>query len=130
MAAHFKGRISPTLPYRLVTIRPVDLKGQRQLQFSYFTERQNIVKNYPVGNGQAAPHLEELLGLPFSSLQLQTLNEDLNYQVQQSKRESTAPLVARAATCVLLITATTGCFSSLLLCLVLRLCSNPAACIV
>lgn len=79
MAINFKSKISETTPYRLVTVRPVELKQQRQLQFSYFTQRQNIVKNYRLEEFQ--PALEELLAMPFSSMQLQTLNEDVTYQV-------------------------------------------------
>lgn len=44
-----KGRLGPDMPYRSVNVRPVLLKGKRHLQFAYFTEKQNVVKNEEVG---------------------------------------------------------------------------------
>ncbi len=42
-----KGKIRQgVLPWRQVVVRPIMLKGERRLQFSYFTQKQDTTKNY------------------------------------------------------------------------------------
>lgn len=74
-----KGKISDTLPWRMVVIRPVLLKNQRHLQFSHFSAKQDITQNYLPDEVEA--HLDELLALPFSSIQLRLTDEDINIQI-------------------------------------------------
>ena len=79
VALTMKGRISEQLSWRMVTARPVMVKNRRHLQFSHFTAKQDITKNYEVE--EAAAHLDELLALPFHSVQVQTVDENLNWQI-------------------------------------------------
>eukprot|EP00798_Chlamydomonas_sp_ICE-L_P014020 gene14020-19956_t len=98
---------SANMPWKMVTVRPVLLKGQRVVQFSSFGERQNIVKNYSSGasegmsisamtkagagaNGSAEDVLLDLLLLPWTSIQLKTLNQEYNIQVTKKGKLSTA----------------------------------------
>lgn len=67
------------IPWRRVTVRPVLLKNRRHLQFSHFTDRQDITKNY--AGAEAEAHLDEVLALPFSSILVRSTNEDLQVQV-------------------------------------------------
>jgi SAM-dependent methyltransferase len=73
-----KGQISEALPWRQVTARPVLLKNRRHLQFSHFTAKQDITKNYSVQD--AENHLDELLALPFSSIHVRC-GQDVNVQI-------------------------------------------------
>ncbi len=74
-----KGRLSDTLPYRQVNARPVVIKNQRYLQFAHFTLKQDITKNYTLA--EADGHLDELLSLPFTAIQVRSTDEDLNVQI-------------------------------------------------
>ena len=53
------------LPWVKVVVRPVELKGQIHLQFSYFSEKQDITKNYL---DEAAAQVDELLALPLRNI--------------------------------------------------------------
>src|SRR3974390_1081024 len=67
------------VPWRQVIVRPVLIKQERHLQFSYFSQKQDITKNY---RGSEALHkLDELLALPFSSLLVQSMLGDLRVQI-------------------------------------------------
>src|SRR5579871_5567115 len=80
-----KGQIrEPGLPWRQVVVRPVLIKGERYLQFSYFTQKQDITKNYR--GSEAREKLDELLALPFHAITVQLLHETLS--VQFSKKDS------------------------------------------
>ncbi len=68
-----KGRI---LPWRQVIVRPVLIKKQRHLQFSYFTEKQDITKNY--AGIQASEKLDEILALPFGAISVQAIDQILH----------------------------------------------------
>ncbi len=74
-----KGEISNTLPWRMVTIRPVQIKQRRHLQFAHFSAKQDITKNYE--GAEAEAHLQELLTLPFHSVHLRSTMEELNVQI-------------------------------------------------
>jgi hypothetical protein len=87
----FKGTVSPSLPWRAVTVRPVHLQqrasggaggngsssSRLHLQFSYFDMRQNTTKNEPAGSEAAAGRLRELLlqDLPFTSVSMRSHSE-------------------------------------------------------
>jgi hypothetical protein len=78
-----KGQIrEPLLPWRQVVVRPVLIKNERYLQFSYFTRKQDITKNYR--GSEAGAKLDELLALPFHAIAAQSLHETL--QVQFTKK--------------------------------------------
>jgi SAM-dependent methyltransferase len=72
----------PAVPWRQVIVRPVEVRGRRQLQFSYFDAKQDVSKNYY--GGEAAARLDEVLAIPYSSLVLQTTTEDI--QIQLTKK--------------------------------------------
>jgi SAM-dependent methyltransferase len=67
------------MPWRQVIVRPVLIKNERFLQFSYFNQKQDITKNY---RGSEASHkLDEILALPFNSIILRSTTEDLRVQI-------------------------------------------------
>lgn len=74
-----KVRLGYETPWRMITVRPVEIKGQRHLQFSYFDQRQNITKNY--ADDEAATKLDEILDIPFSTLLLRTTEQDIQIQI-------------------------------------------------
>jgi SAM-dependent methyltransferase len=66
-------------PWHQVIVRPVMIKNERHLQFSYFTNKQDFTKNYK--GVQAVEKLDELLALPLSVLSIQSKDEDLLVQI-------------------------------------------------
>src|SRR5438552_249092 len=67
------------MPWRQVIVRPVLIKNERFLQFSYFNQKQDITKNYR--GSQASQKLDELLALSFNSIVVQSTTEDLRVQI-------------------------------------------------
>ncbi len=81
--AVFSGqRRGHTVPWNRVVVRPVAVRGQRRVQFSYFDAKKDITKNY--GGAQVAARLDELLALPFKNITLQTSSDD--FQIQVTKK--------------------------------------------
>jgi SAM-dependent methyltransferase len=74
-----KGKLNGDLPWQKVVVRPVLIKNRRHLQFSHFTAKQDITKNY--AGGEAEAHLDELLALPFHNILVRSTGEDLNVQI-------------------------------------------------
>ena len=75
-----KGRSQDAdIAWRQVIVRPVLIKNERYLQFSYFSQKQDITKNYQ--GSQANLKLDEILALPFNSLLVQSTSEDLRVQI-------------------------------------------------
>jgi len=72
----------PAAPWQKIMIRPVELRGRRQLQFSYFDAKQDISKNYY--GPEARGRLDQVLAIPYSSIVLQTTAEDV--QIQLTKK--------------------------------------------
>ena len=70
-----------SLPWTKVVVRPVELKGEIHLQFSYFDEKKDITKNYLE---EAASKVDELLALPFRNIFVES--GDGNLQVNISKK--------------------------------------------
>ncbi len=68
--------------WQRVTIRPILLKGQRYLQFSFFDGKQTFTRNYR--GREAETQLAELLVVPFKSIQATTTRETI--RVQYSKK--------------------------------------------
>src|SRR5947209_6782853 len=77
----FKGQAHPAEgnPWRQVLVRPVLLKNERCWQFSYFTQKQDITKNYR--QSEVAVRLDELLALPFTSISAQATDGELHVQI-------------------------------------------------
>ena len=75
-----KGKVhGQDVPWRQITVRPVLIKDQRHLQFSYFDAKRDITKNYQ--GSEAAEKLSEILAIPFSSIRIQSTNDELQLQV-------------------------------------------------
>ncbi len=90
-----KGKIREgVLPWRQVIVRPILLKGEHYLQFSYFTERQDTTRNYQ--GAEVGTKLDELLALPFNSIRVQATGEEVVVQIKKNG----FPLVHRTATAV------------------------------
>jgi hypothetical protein len=66
-------------PWRRIVVRPVLVKGERHLQFSYFDERKDITKNYR--GGEAESKLDEALAMPFTLIQVESTGENLQLQI-------------------------------------------------
>lgn len=78
----FKGKLQgQSPPYRRIVVRPVLIKGERHLQFSYFTEKQDITKNYR--GKEAEEKLDEALDMPFSLVHLEATTGNLQVQVMK-----------------------------------------------
>ena len=69
-------------PWTKVVIRPVLLKNERHLQFSYFDSRKDISKNY--SGPEASQRLDDLLSLPFRNFHVETATRVI--QVNISKK--------------------------------------------
>ena len=65
-----------------VIVRPVLVKNERHVQFSYFDSKKDVTKNYR--EAQLVEKLDELLDIPFKTFHVQTSNE--NFQVQITKK--------------------------------------------
>ena len=70
-----------SLPWVKVIVRPVELKGQVHLQFSYFDEKKDITKNYLE---EAESKVDEILALPFRNIFIES--NAGNLQVNISKK--------------------------------------------
>ena len=65
-------------PWLRAEIRPIELRGDRQLQFSYFDAKKNIVKNHRLDDIHAP--LAELLALGFAGIHVSTTVEEVDIQ--------------------------------------------------
>lgn len=68
-------------PWRMITVRPVQLKTGRHLQFSYFDARQDITRNY--AGDEAVRQLDEALAIPFSVIVARTTHQDVTVQISK-----------------------------------------------
>jgi SAM-dependent methyltransferase len=81
--ATFSGRQrGQTNPWQRLELRPVEVKGARHLQFSFFDEKQNIVKNY--AGETAVSHLTTALTLPFRNFHI--IGQTETIQINLSKK--------------------------------------------
>ena len=76
------GQKGSSLPWFKVVVRPVEIKGSLNLQFSYFDEKKDITKNYSFD--EAAAKVDELLALPFRNIFIENTTGHL--QVNISKK--------------------------------------------
>ncbi|MCB9006879.1 MAG: SAM-dependent methyltransferase [Ardenticatenaceae bacterium] len=91
--ATFSGRQrGQEIRWQKLELRPVEVKGQRHLQFSFFDEKQNIVKNY-LGE-TAVTELTSALDLPFRNFHIISQTETI--QINLSKKGK--PIINRKAT--------------------------------
>ena len=79
----------PAAPWHKIVVRPVQVRGRPQLQFSYFDAKRDTSKNYY--GSEAAAHLSEALDIAFSSIVVQMADEDI--QIQLTKKGK--PLIHR-----------------------------------
>ena len=83
--AVFQGaRRGAAVPWARVTIRPVPVKGQRRLQITTFDGTQERSRN--VAPDEAPAQLDELLALPFNSIQARTTAETIRVQFSKKGR--------------------------------------------
>jgi SAM-dependent methyltransferase len=88
--AVFQGaRRGAAVPWARVTIRPVQVKGSRRLQFTTFDGTQERGRNLTAD--EARTQLDELLALPFNSLLARTTAETIRVQFSKKGR----PIVHR-----------------------------------
>ncbi len=81
--ATFSGRQrGQTIAWQRLELRPVEVRGKRHLQFSFFDEKQNIVKNY--AGDTAVTQLTAALELPFRNFHITTQKETI--QINLSKK--------------------------------------------
>lgn len=66
-------------PWRQVVVRPVLIRNERHLQFSYFSDRQDITRNY--AGLEASEKLDDALAMPFGTISVQSTTEDIVVQI-------------------------------------------------
>jgi SAM-dependent methyltransferase len=69
-------------PWVRVVVRPVDLRGERHLQFSYFDATKDVTKNFRLN--EVSEPLAEVLAVRFSGIHLTTATEEID--VRTSKK--------------------------------------------
>ncbi len=80
VGATFSGRQrQQQVPWIKVTLRPVQIRDQYHLQFSYFDERQDITKNYRATEAQE--QVAALLEVPFSNFHVRTTQGDIQVRI-------------------------------------------------
>lgn len=78
--AEFKGKRKGHHPrWEKVAVRPIELKGEYHLQFSYFDGRHDISKNFR--GDETSARVDELLADPFSSIVVDTTTKKLRAQI-------------------------------------------------
>ena len=83
--AVFSGRRrGHTVPWQRVTLRPVLVRDDRHLQFSYSDRQQDTTKNRR--RPEATNELDALLSLPFSSFYVETTRQRLQIQISRRGR--------------------------------------------
>ena len=73
-----------SIPWRQIIVRPVLIKNERYLQFSYFNQKQDITRNYR--GSEAREKLDEILDLPFDAISVQSTTEDVRVQITNKGR--------------------------------------------
>ena len=63
-------------PLARVVVRPVEVRGERRLQFSCFDGRKTVTKNY--GGPEIGPSLDALLDVGFAGVHLSTRSEEID----------------------------------------------------
>lgn len=76
-------------PWQKVTVRPVEIRGERQLQFTLFDGRQSFDRNVPPREIDTS--LNEILILPFTRWHIHTTTQEINVRVTRNG----VPLISR-----------------------------------
>lgn len=78
--ATFSGatRGARTSPWLRVVLRPLEIRGERHLQFSYFDSHKDITKNYL--RKEAQTQVDELIDIVYSGIHLSTDSEEIDIQ--------------------------------------------------
>ena len=92
------GQKGSPLPWVKVLVRPVEIKGLINLQFSYFDEKKDITKNYSFE--EIPVKVDELLTLPFRNIFVENTTGSLQINiskkgkalVNEAKSEASAPI--------------------------------------
>jgi SAM-dependent methyltransferase len=66
-------------PWTKISVRPVLIKGCRQIQFSYFDSEKDITKNF--SGDELLKRLDEALSVPFSQIHLQSTSGDVHIRI-------------------------------------------------
>src|SRR5262245_2875165 len=69
-------RCDTPCPWVRVVVRPVEVRGQPLVQFSYFNAKKDTTKNYPPQ--EAASALHEVLAVGFAGIHLTTRGEEID----------------------------------------------------
>ncbi len=76
----FSGKMrNETSPLLKAVVRPIQIKQQKQFQFTYFDAKQDNTKNYT--EQESIEKLDALLNLSFSNTHLQTTTYDLHVRI-------------------------------------------------
>lgn len=97
-AVFSRGQKGSSLPWLKILVRPVEIKGNLHLQFSYFDEKKDITKNYSFD--EASAKVDELLALPFRNIFIENTTGSLQVNiskkgkalVNEAKPAASAPL--------------------------------------
>ena len=73
-----------------VTLRPVEVKGKRHVQFAYYDAKKCITKNY--ADRELETNLDGLLQMPYKNVQVSSAAGDIQVNMSKSGR----PLIHRA----------------------------------
>ena len=91
-----------TLEWVRVTLRPVEVKGAKRVQFAYYDDKKCITKNYT--GADLAANLDSLLLLAFKNLHVASATEEIQITIPKSgeprlhrNRVTGAPEVAEVA---------------------------------
>ncbi|MFO0849554.1 MAG: SAM-dependent methyltransferase [Gemmataceae bacterium] len=68
-------RLGPS-PWARVVVRPVEIRGERQVQFAFFDGKKTLTHNHPPAD--AGPPLEELLAAGFAGVHVSTAAEEID----------------------------------------------------
>lgn len=80
--ASFSGRQrSHQIHWQRVTVRPVEIKGRRHLQFSYFTDRRDVTKNY--AGDEIAAQVDALLQAGFANIYVQSIADAIQITINR-----------------------------------------------
>lgn len=71
-------------PWVRVVVRPVAVRGQRYLQFSYFDARKDVTKNYR--EPELCSRLNEILDIGYAGVHLSTSAEEVDIRVTKKGR--------------------------------------------
>src|SRR4051794_17853474 len=69
-----------------VVVRPVQLRGERHIQFAYFDQKKNVTKNYAGSEAETA--LNELLEIGFAGIHLWKGGEEVDLRTTKKGKVS------------------------------------------